>query len=114
MKRIIHVDNSEFFRKHMKTFLEKEGFEVESFDNTQDANLAIGIGLAEAIIMGLTFSDGGGEEFLARILESFSGPVIVISSSADDDKKEKLLDLGAKMVFNKSESWKEKLKACLS
>ena len=114
MKKIIHIDNSEFFRKLMKSFLEEEGFEVESFDSPQEANIVIGGGGADMVIMGLAFAETGGEEFLARTIASFAGPVIVVSSSVDGKKAKKLIDLGARMALNKSGPWKDVLKPQLS
>ena len=110
MKTIIHVDNSEFFRKLMRNFLEKEGFEVESFDSAQEANFSISAGSGEIVITGLTFSDIDGVEFLLKIMDSFSGPVIVVSSSVDKALEEKLIDLGIRAALSKSGSWQEKLK----
>ena len=90
MASYIHVDNSEFFRKQVRAFLEKEGFEVESFGSANEAELVIGSGIADMVIMGLIFVGMSGEEFLRRVVEYYSGPVIVISSSVDKDKEEKL------------------------
>ena len=114
MKKIIHVDNSEFFRKLVKSFLQGEGFEVEGFDNAQDANMAIGTEIVDMVIMGLTFADIEGEEFLIKVVEIFAGPIIVISSSVDNKKEEELLELGAKAAISKSGPWKEDLKPYLS
>ena len=115
MKRIIHVDNSEFFRKIMATFLSAEGFEVESFDNAQEANFSIGAGSGDMVITGLTFSDIEGQEFLSKAVSSFSGPVIVVSASVDDNNKDKLLSLGARAAINKTgNDWKDLLKPHLS
>ena len=114
MKTIIHVDNSEFFRKNMKTFLEAEGFEVESYESAQDANMAIGGGVASMVIIGLTFSDIEGEKFLGRIIDSFSGPVAVVSSSMDAKKAKELIDMGAKAAISKSSSWQIALKSHLA
>jgi len=114
MKRIIHVDNSQFFRKQVRIFLEAEGFEVESFDSAREANIAIGSGLADMVIMGLAFADHDGEEFLARTVESFAGPVIVLSSTTDESKIEKLISLGARAAVSKLGSWKADLKPYLS
>ena len=115
MKKIIHVDNSEFFRKLMKTFLEAEGFEVESFESAQEAEIVIGAGAADMVIMGLTFADIDGEKFVSRTVESFAGPVIVVSSSADNkEREERLIDLGIKAAIDKSGPWKESLKPYLS
>ena len=112
--KIIHVDNSDFFRKLMGTLLEKEGFEVEGFDSAQEAGLAIGGGGADMVIMGLTFADIGGKEFLERIQEFYGGPVIVLSSSMDKEKEKELLSLGARAAINKSGSWQEALKPHLA
>jgi DNA-binding response OmpR family regulator len=114
MKQIIHVDNSGFFRKIMKTFLEAEGFEVESFDSAQEANIAIGGGFADLVIMGLAFQDMDGKEFLAKTVEAFAGPVIIVSSSSDEQRTNELLSLGARAVVSKSGSWKEDLRSHLS
>ena len=114
MKKIIHVDNSEFFRKQMLSFLEAEGCEVESFESAQDAHFAISGGLANMIIMWLTFSDIEGEKLLSRTVDGFAGPVVVVSSSIDENNIKKLIKLGARAVFNKSGSWKEGLKPHLS
>ena len=114
MKKIIHVDNSEFFRKLVKSHLENEGFEVASYGNTQDANMAIGSELISMVIMGLTFTDARGEDFLNKILESFAGPVVVISASVDDKKKKDLLLKGVAAAINKSSPWQQFLKPHLS
>ena len=110
MKNIIHVDNSEFFRKQMRTFLQAEGLEVEGFDSAQEANLTIGAGVADMVIMGLTFSDTDGREFVKRTVEAFSGPVIVVSSSVDKKSEEELRKMGIVAAYNKSGAWKENLK----
>jgi chemotaxis response regulator CheB len=110
MKKIIHVDNSEFFRKQMKAFLDGEGLEVESFDTVEDANIAILGGSAAMVIMGLTFSDAEGDAFLEKVVESFAGPVIVVSSSIDKKKEKDLKALGVKAAINKSGAWQDALR----
>ena len=112
--KIIHVDNSDFFRKIMGTFLQKEGYEVEGFDSAQEANLAIGGGGADMVIMGLTFVDGGGIEFLDKVVESYAGPVIVVSASLNQQKEEELIDHGAKAAVSKSGPWQETIRAHLA
>ena len=114
MKKIIHVDNSGFFQKFMRAFLQREGFEVESFDNPQDADMVIGSGAADMVIMGLAFADISGPEFIERIREFYGGPIIVISSSLDNDKEKALVSLGARAAINKSGPWQEALKPHLS
>jgi DNA-binding response OmpR family regulator len=114
MKNIIHVDNSEFFRKQMRIFLEEEGFEVEGFDSAQEANLTIGAGSADMVIMGLTFTDIDGKEFAKKVVETFMGPVIVVSSSLTEEKTKDLKALGITASFDKSGPWKDGVKPHLS
>ena len=114
MKNILHVDNSEFFRKQMRVFLEEEGFVVEGFDSAQEANLTIGAGSADMVIMGLTFADADGKEFAKRIVETFTGPLIVVSSSLTDERAKELKTLGVTASFDKSGAWKEGVKPHLS
>ena len=114
MKNIIHLDNSEFFRKQMRVFLEEEGFEVEGFDSAQEANLTIGAGSADMVIMGLTFADVDGKDFAKRIVETFTGPVIVVSSSLTEENAKGLKALGIVASFDKSGPWKDGIKPHLS
>ena len=114
MKNIIHVDNSEFFRKQMRVFLEEEGFEVEGFDSAQEANLTIGAGSADMVIMGLTFTDIDGKDFAKKIVETFTGPVLVVSSSLTAEKANELKALGIVDTFDKSGPWKDGVKPHLS
>ena len=113
MKKIIHVDNSDFFLKLMGTFLQKEGFEVESFQSAQEAIIAISGGGVDMVIMGLTFADMEGEEFLNKIVESYAGTVIVVSASLDKENEKKLLAIGARAAINKSGPWQDSLKPYL-
>ena len=114
MKRIIHVDNSDFFRKQMTSFLESEGFQVESYNNTREASAAINAGFGDMVIMGLAFVDSEGDDFAAKIIESFSGPVIVVSSSIDKETEDRLIQMGIKAAVSKSGFWKDNLRPHLS
>jgi len=111
MKKIIHVDHSAFFRKFLRSFLQREGFDVESYDNTRDSTFAIGVGSIDMVIIGLTFVDAEGEEFLERIQQTYAGPVIVLSSSVDKaEVEEKLLTLGITDAISKTGPWQQRLK----
>jgi DNA-binding response OmpR family regulator len=110
MKNIIHVDNSEFFRKQMRTFLQAEGFEVEGFDSAQEANLSIGAGGADIVVMGLAFADIDGKDFVRKTMETFSGPVFVVSSSVDKILEHELHDMGVMAACSKTDAWKDILR----
>ena len=98
----------------MRTFLQAEGYEVEGFDSAQEANLTIGAGGADMVIMGLTFADIDGIDFVKKTVESFSGPVIVLSASLDKAKERELKEMGILKALNKSGPWKDEIKPYLS
>jgi DNA-binding NtrC family response regulator len=114
VKTIIHIDNSEFFRKVVKSFLAKEGFEVEGFDNAEDAAMAISGGQAAMVICGLAFAGMEAADFIRRTRENYAGPVVVISSSLDPQTTSSLKGLGVKAAFDKSGAWQEALKTELA
>ncbi len=110
MKKIIHLDNSSFFRKVVARFLESMDFEVESYDSWDSAYLAIHAGNVDMIITGLTLVDGEDAELIERILNTFSGPVIVISASVDDQEvADSLIYMGVTGAIAKSSNWKQYL-----
>ncbi|MDR3161027.1 MAG: response regulator [Spirochaetaceae bacterium] len=114
MKTIIHIDNSEFFRKVVKSFLGQEGFTVEGFDNAEEAGMAISGGLASMVISGLAFAGMEGEDFIRRTRENYAGPLVVLSSSLDPQKEAALRSLGVKAAISKAGPWQEALKAELA
>jgi len=98
----------------MRVFLEEEGFEVEGFDSAQEASLTIGAGSAGMVIIGLTFADIDGKEFAKKIIETFTGPVIVVSSSLTEETAKELEALGITASFDKSGPWKEGIRRHLA
>jgi DNA-binding response OmpR family regulator len=98
----------------MTNFLIKEGFEVESYDNAEDAAMAISGGVASMVIAGLAFAGMDGEEFIRRTRDSYAGPVVIVSSSLDAARKSALRDLGVKAAIDKSGPWQEALKTELA
>jgi len=110
MKHVIHVDNSEFFRKLMKSFLSEKGMECESFEKGEDAVNAVSGGRASFVITGLSLADMGGEEFLKRLMTlPQKTPVIVVTSSDEIKKLKRLEALGVKGIILKSGDWKTEL-----
>ena len=110
MSRIVHVDNSEFFRKLMKTFLSELGHESENCSRGEDAVNKAKAGRADWVITGMSLADMGGEEFVKRLAVSAqSVPVIVVTSSDDEAQHRRLEALGVKSVIQKSDDWKEQL-----
>ena len=114
MKHVIHVDNSEFFRKLMKSFLSEKGLECESFEKGEDAVDAIADGRASFVISGLALADMSGEEFLKRLMIlPKKAPIIVVTSSDDAAKHKRIEALGVKTIILKTDDWKAKLSTIL-
>jgi len=111
VKHIIHADNSEFFRKLMRTFLSENGLESESFETGQEAVDAVAGGKASFVITGLSLADMNGEEFLKRLMVLPKKiPVIVVTSNEESEGQHKRLEaLGVKKVILKSDDWKAEL-----
>ena len=115
MKHIIHVDNSEFFRKLMKSFLAENGLEYESFEKGEDAVNAVADGRATFVITGLSLADMNGEELLKRLITlPQKTPIIVVTSSDVSEKQKILKALGVKAIIMKSGDWKTELKKLLN
>ena len=114
MKHIIHADNSEFFRKLMKSFMSEKGLECESFGKGEDAVDAVAEGKASFVITGLSLADMSGEEFLKRLITlPHKTPVIVLTSSDEAAKHKRLEALGVKTIILKTDDWKTELKKLL-
>ena len=110
MKHIVHVDNSEFFRKLVKTFLSEKGFESESFSRGEDVMDAVNAGEVNCVVTGLSLADMSGEELLKRLTVSPKSVVkIVVTSSNDEAQYKRLKALGAKAIIQKSGDWKSDL-----
>jgi len=110
MKHVIHVDNSEFFRKLMKSYLSEKGLESESFEKGEDAINAVSEGKATFIITGLSLADMSGQEFLKRLMTlPQKVPIIVVTSSDEAVKHKRLEALGVKKIILKSDDWKKEL-----
>ncbi|MDR1030648.1 MAG: response regulator [Treponema sp.] len=110
MKTIIHVDNSEFFRKLMKTFFAEQGFMGEVFSQGADALQAIKQGDVVVVITGMALADMDGDEFIKRVLtSSYKGSIIVLTSN-DPEAEQKILSLtGVTAYIPKSGAWEEAL-----
>ena len=110
MKHIIHVDNSEFFRKQVKTFLSETGHYSEGYSRGEDAMKAVESGKVNCVIMGLHLSDMTGEELIKRLLAYPKHVVIIVVTASHNEKLLKRLEsLGVKTIIQKSGDWKSEL-----
>jgi two-component system autoinducer 1 sensor kinase/phosphatase LuxN len=108
---VIHVDNSGFFRKVMKAFLNELGVDSEDFSRGEDVLDAVGNHKISCVITGLELPDMKGEELIRQLL--FSGhsmTIIAVTSSTNDERVQTLAELGVKATIQKGGNWKEKLR----
>jgi len=108
---VIHVDNSGFFRKVMKSFLIELGVDSDSYNKGEEALDIIGTRKVSCVITGLELADMNGEEFIKQLL--FSGhsmTIIAVTGSENDVRVQRLSDLGVKATIQKGGNWKEKLR----
>ena len=115
MRHVIHVDNSEFFRKLMRSFLSEKGLECESFEKGEDAVNAVADGRATFVITGLELPDMSGEELLKRLMTlPQKTPIIVVTSSDIAAKNKRLEALGVKAIILKTDDWKAELRKIMN
>lgn len=111
MGRIVHVDNSGFFRKIMKLFLFELGYEYEGFSRGYDALFTVKNENIASVITGLELPDMKGEEFI-RQLYLLQKPlsIIVFSSITSGERLKQLESMGVVGIVEKSSNWKEELR----
>ncbi|MDR2798198.1 MAG: response regulator [Treponema sp.] len=109
MKTIIHVDNSLFFRKILRTFLLEHGFLGESFSQGTEALEVIARKNVALVITGMVLSDMNGWKFIKKIVITSNVPVIVLTSNTSEAEQYGLKALGIKAHILKSGAWKETL-----
>ena len=109
MGSIVHVDNSDFFRKLMRTFLVELGHESEGYSRGEDALDVAMSGKVDFVITGLELADMSGEDFIKQLIVSTQVPIIVVTSNENDSQRNHLESLGVKAVVLKSGNWKDQL-----
>jgi FixJ family two-component response regulator len=108
---VVHVDNSAFFRKVMKIFLNELGIESEGYDRGEDVLDAVGTRKVSCVITGLELVDMSGEELIRQLLYAgHSMTIIAVTSSSNDERTQTLTELGVKGTIQKGGNWKEKLR----
>jgi len=108
---VIHVDNSGFFRKVMKSFLTELGVNSEDYSKGEEVLDAVGTHKVSCVITGLELPDMKGEELIRQL--QFSGhsmTIIAVTASNNDERVQGLADMGVKATIQKGGNWKEKLR----
>jgi two-component system cell cycle response regulator len=110
MKKIVHLDNSDFFRKLVRTFLSEQGYLVESVSHGTEALEIINSGEVGMIITGFSFSDMNGSAFIKRVIGyPDTIPIIALTSDQSLETEHFLNELGVKARILKSGAWQEQL-----
>jgi DNA-binding response OmpR family regulator len=114
VSQVVHVDNSIFFQKMMKMFLEDMGYEYENYVRGGDAIYALQNKRVACVITELELTDMNGEELIKR-LKLFSQPmsIIAVTSITDEERIKRLEDIGVMTVVQKAGNWKEELRKIL-
>ena len=108
---VIHADNSGFFRKVIKIFLDELGIDSDGFDHGEDVLNEVGNRKVSCVITGLELADMTGEELIRQL--QYSGhlmTIIAVTSSVNDIRKKTLEELGVRATIQKGGDWKDKLR----
>jgi two-component system cell cycle response regulator len=103
--KLLHVDNSEFIKKNLKSALLDFGIEYDSCDRGSEVLSRLETSPCDLIVTGLELADGPGQAFVRRLNESpFRNiPVIVLTSHESLDLRTELFSLGVVDYLLKSE-----------
>ena len=108
---VIHADNSGFFRKVIKIFLDELGIDSAGFDSGEDVLNEVGIHKVSCVITGLELVDMTGEELIRQLIYSgHSMTIIAVTSSANEGRIKTLEEMGVKATIQKGGNWKDKLR----
>jgi len=108
---VIHADNSTFFRKVIKVFLDELDIDSENYDRGEDVLTEVGIHKVSCVITGLELADMTGEELIRQLIYSgHSMTIIAVTSSDNDDRIKDLEAMGVRATIQKGGNWKEKLR----
>ncbi len=105
MKRILHIDNSQFVRKIIRNIAIEKGLQFEETDSAATAMEILKKEEVDLIITGLELADCHGEEFIRNLKKSpwAKVPVIAVTSNNSLESREELFDMGVVDYILKSE-----------
>jgi two-component system, OmpR family, phosphate regulon response regulator PhoB len=93
--RVLVVDDSAQAREAARRTLEREGFQVEQAADGRSALEAVARRAPDLILLDLAMPGMGGLEVLARLRQTSTLPVIVLSGQEDENVRVAALDMGA-------------------
>ena len=105
MTRIIVADDDRMFRKVAETTLRRQGYDVATASDGEEALQLIRSGRPDIIVLDLIMPKLQGFDVLTILKQdtlTSAIPVIVLSSLTQEQDKQEALDLGAVAYFNKT------------
>ncbi len=105
MTRIVVADDDRMFRKVAETTLRRQGFDVTTASDGEEALQLIRSERPDMIVLDLIMPKLQGFDVLQTLKQdalTSAIPVIVLSSLTQEQDKQEALDLGAVAYFNKT------------
>jgi CheY-like chemotaxis protein len=105
MTRIVVADDDRMFRKVAETTLRRQGYEVTTASDGEEALQLIRSERPDMIVLDLIMPKLQGFDVLTILKQdalTSAIPIIVLSSLAQEQDKQEALDLGAVAYFNKT------------
>ena len=105
MTRIVVADDDRMFRKVAETTLRRQGYEVTTASDGEEALQLIRSERPDMIVLDLIMPKLQGFDVLQTLKQdplTSAIPVIVLSSLTQEQDKQEALDLGAVAYFNKT------------
>jgi two-component system cell cycle response regulator len=114
MKRLVHVDNSDFFRKVVERFLASEGLVAEGSKTATGALELIKEGDVSLVVTGTVLADMDGSMFIKLCnIMSPDIPILVLSSNPPEREMEKLSHLKIEAILEKANGWQKNIRPYL-
>ncbi len=107
MKMIYIVDGSMEDREGIKQYLDLSGYEVQAFEDLHSVQVALSRQVPELLLLEVQFSDGDGFTFLKKLKQTYSFPVIFVTSRVAESDRILGFELGADDYVCKPFSSKE-------
>lgn len=91
MKKIYVVDDEKDIREIVRSYLEKEGFLVDEFENGEEALSAANLGMPDMFIIDIMMPGMSGFELCNEIRKKANTPIIIVS--ARDEELDRILGI---------------------
>lgn len=99
--KILVVEDDPNIVSILQTVLEMGGYQVLTADRCHQGFLVFSSHMPDLVLLDLGLPDLDGEEFIRRVREDSSIPIIVLSARTDERDKVSALDLGANDYISK-------------